>query len=64
MRTRIITSPAFTSGHILGAILFEQTMEREVGGMPTGDYLWEKKGIVPILKVDKGLADPENGVQL
>ena len=64
MRTRIITSPAFTSEHILGAILFEQTMDREIGGMPTADYLWGKKGIVPFLKVDKGLAPLEDGVQL
>lgn len=64
MRTRIVTSPAFTSEHILAAILFEQTMDREVEGLYTGDYLWEKKGILPILKVDKGLADLENGVQM
>ena len=64
MRTRIITSPAFTSEHILGAILFEQTMDREIDGMPTADYLWGKKGIVPFLKVDKGLAPLEDGVQL
>lgn len=64
MRTRIITSPAFTSEHILGAILFEQTMDRTIEGKNTGDYLWEEKGIVPFLKVDKGLADEEYGVQL
>ncbi|HLR80382.1 MAG TPA: fructose bisphosphate aldolase [Bacillota bacterium] len=64
MRTRIITSPAFNSDHILGAILFEQTMDREIEGMYTGDYLTEKKGIVPFLKVDKGLAEEENGVQM
>lgn len=64
MRTRIVTSPKFTSEHILAAILFEQTMDRKVEGMHTGDYLWEKKGILPILKVDKGLADLENGVQV
>ena len=64
MRTRIITAKAFNSDRILGAILFEQTMDREVGGMPTGDYLWEKKGVVPFLKVDKGLADLADGVQL
>lgn len=64
MRTRIITSPAFDSNYILGAILFEQTMDREIEGMYTGDYLAEKKGIVPFLKVDKGLADEVNGVQL
>lgn len=64
MRTRIIKSPAFTSEHILGAILFEQTMDRSVDGMPTGDYLWNKKGVVPFLKVDKGLAPLADGVQL
>lgn len=63
MRTRIVTSPAFTSEKILGAILFEQTMDREVEGKYTSDYLADK-GIVPFLKVDKGLADEENGVQL
>jgi fructose-bisphosphate aldolase class I len=64
MRTRIITSPAFKSEYILAAILFEQTMDRKIEGMWTADYLWEKKGIVPILKVDKGLAPEKNGVQL
>ncbi|WJY27206.1 MULTISPECIES: fructose bisphosphate aldolase [Sporosarcina] len=64
MRTRIITSPAFSSDYILGAILFEQTMDREIDGMYTGDYLAEKKGIVPFLKIDKGLAEEKNGVQL
>src|SRR6056297_1074423 len=64
MRTRIISSPKFTSEHILAAILFEQTMDRKVKGMYTGDYLWEEKGILPILKVDKGLTDLENGVQV
>ncbi|WP_121641537.1 fructose bisphosphate aldolase [Virgibacillus sp. Bac330] len=64
MRTRIITSPAFDSNYILGAILFEQTMDRKIEGMYTGDYLAEKKGIVPFLKVDKGLAEEANGVQL
>jgi fructose-bisphosphate aldolase, class I len=64
MRTRIITSPAFTSEHILGAILFEQTMDRKVEGLYTADYLWEKKGIVPFLKVDKGLGELADGVQL
>ncbi|WP_422484572.1 fructose bisphosphate aldolase [Gudongella sp. DL1XJH-153] len=64
MRTRIITSPGFNSKHILAAILFEQTMDRKVEGMFTADYLWEKKGVVPILKVDKGLADEKDGVQL
>lgn len=64
MRTRIITSPAFTSEHILAAILFEMTMDRQIEGQYTADYLWEKKGILPILKVDKGLAPLENDVQL
>ncbi|WP_273853565.1 fructose bisphosphate aldolase [Guptibacillus spartinae] len=63
MRTRIITSPAFSGEKILGAILFEQTMDREIEGKYTADYLADK-GIVPFLKVDKGLADQENGVQL
>src|SRR5690625_1333490 len=64
MRTRIIISPAFDSDQILGAILFEQTMDRKIESMYTGDYLAEKKGIVPFLKVDKGLAEESNGVQL
>lgn len=64
MRTRIITAPAFDSRHILGAILFEQTMDSKIEGKYTGDYLAEEKGVVPFLKVDKGLADPSNGVQL
>lgn len=64
MRTRIITNPAFEPSKILGAILFEQTMDREIEGLPTATYLWQKKGIVPFLKVDKGLAAEENGVQL
>ncbi len=63
MRTRIITSPAFSADQILGAILFEQTMDREIEGKYTADYLADK-GIVPFLKVDKGLAEQENGVQL
>ncbi|MCI3028668.1 fructose bisphosphate aldolase [Desemzia sp. C1] len=64
MRTRIITSPAFSSNYILGAILFEQTMDRKIEDFYTADYLWEKKGIVPFLKIDKGLADESEGVQL
>src|SRR3954470_22399097 len=64
MRTRIIKSPAFDSKYILGAILFENTMDRKIDGQWTADYLWEKKNIVPFLKVDKGLADLANGVQL
>lgn len=63
MRTRIVSSPAFTSDKIVGAILFEQTMDREVEGKHTGDYLADK-GIVPFLKVDKGLADEQDGVQV
>jgi fructose-bisphosphate aldolase, class I len=64
MRTRIIKSPSFDSEYILGAILFENTMDRKIDGQWTADYLWEKKNIVPFLKVDKGLADLANGVQL
>jgi len=64
MRTRIITSPSFKQNHIIGAILFEQTMERLISGVPTADYLWKTKKIVPFLKVDKGLKDPKDGVRL
>lgn len=64
MRTRIITSPSFTSDHILAAILFENTMERRIEDRLTADYLWEVKGIIPILKVDKGLDGEEDGVRL
>lgn len=64
MRTRIITAPAFNSESILGAILFEQTMDREIEGRSTPDYLWEQKRIVPFLKIDKGLAEEKDGVQL
>ncbi len=64
MRTRIITSPVFNGDRILGAILFENTMDREIQGQPTATYLWEVKNVVPILKVDKGLAAEEHGVQL
>ena len=64
MRTRIILSPAFRQAFILGAILFENTMNRDIEGLPTAQYLWERKGIVPFLKVDKGLADEANGVQM
>ncbi|WKL46656.1 fructose bisphosphate aldolase [Flavobacterium pectinovorum] len=64
MRTRIIKSPAFDSEYILGAILFENTMDRKIDGQWTADYLWDNKNIVPFLKVDKGLADLANGVQL
>jgi len=64
MRARIMTSPSFSGDRVLGAILFEGTMEREVEGVPTATYLWETKQVVPFLKVDKGLADPQDGVQL
>jgi len=64
MRTRIITSPSFNGDRILAAILFENTMDREIQGRPTADYLWDVKKVVPILKVDKGLQDEANGVQL
>ena len=64
MRTRIMTSPAFTGERILGAILFENTVDRDVEGKPTADYLWTVKQIVPFLKVDKGLAAESRGVQL
>ena len=64
MRTRIITSPAFNGDRILAAILFEATMDRDIEGRPTAEYLWEVKQVVPILKVDKGLADEKDGVQL
>jgi fructose-bisphosphate aldolase, class I len=64
MRTRIMTSPAFTGQRILGAILFENTIDRDVEGHSTADYLWNVKGIVPFLKVDKGLAAENRGVQL
>src|SRR4030095_2755264 len=64
MRTRIITSPSFTGERILGAILFENTMDRAIAGQPTADYLWNTKRIVPFLKVDKGLAAEASGVQL
>ena len=64
MRTRIMTSPKFGGDRILGAILFENTMDRQVEGKSTADYLWSVKNVVPFLKVDKGLADEEDGVQL
>jgi fructose-bisphosphate aldolase class I len=64
MRSRIITSPSFGGEQILGAILFENTMDRNIDGQPTGQYLWQVKNIVPFLKVDKGLADEENGAQV
>jgi fructose-bisphosphate aldolase class I len=64
MRSRIMTNENFTSDNILAAILFENTMDREVQGQPTASYLWDTRGILPILKIDKGLADEENGVQM
>src|SRR5580704_16336688 len=64
MRTRIITSPSFTGERILGAILFENTMDREIEGQPSADYLWNVKRVVPFLKVDKGLATEMSGVHL
>lgn len=64
MRTRVITSRSFTGERILGAILFEDTMDRKIEGQPTADYLWNKKRIVPFLKVDKGLQPEKDGVQL
>ena len=64
MRTRIITSPAFGGDRVLGAILFENTMDREINGMATAEFLWQEKNVVPFLKVDKGLADEEGGVQV
>ncbi|MFT4193326.1 fructose bisphosphate aldolase [Ottowia sp.] len=64
MRSRIVTSPAFDGRRVLGAILFEMTMDRDFGGLPAAEYLWQQKQVVPFLKVDKGLADEQNGVQL
>jgi fructose-bisphosphate aldolase class I len=64
IRTRIITSPSFTGERILGAILFENTMDREIEGQPSADYLWNVKRVVPFLKVDNGLATEMSGVHL
>ena len=64
MRARIVQSPAFDGRRVLGAILFEMTMDREFDGLPAADYLWQRKRVVPFLKVDKGLADEADGVQL
>ncbi len=64
MRSRIITSPVFTGDRVVGAILFEQTMDREIKGKPSATFLWEDKGVVPFLKIDKGLADASDDVQL
>jgi len=64
MRTRIAQAPAFTGDKVLGAILFEMTMDRQMDGKPAATFLWQERGVVPFLKVDKGLADEENGVQV
>jgi len=64
MRARIAQAPAFTGDKVIGAILFEMTMDREIGGKPSVRYLWEERGVVPFLKVDKGLAETANGVRL
>src|SRR5438874_3888485 len=64
MRTRMITSPGFTGEWIIGAILFENTMDRDIHGQPTADYLWNIKRVVPFLKVDKGLVSNKDEVQL
>ena len=64
MRTRIIKSPAFTGDKVMGAILFEQTMDRDIDRTPTAQYLWEKRHVVPFLKIDKGLAEEKDGVKL
>jgi fructose-bisphosphate aldolase class I len=64
MRSRIIESPSFTGERVVGAILFEMTMDRQVDGLDTGDYLWQRKRVVPFLKVDKGLADEVDGAQV
>jgi fructose-bisphosphate aldolase, class I len=64
MRTRVLTSPAFDGTRVLAAILFEQTMERDINGVPTARYLWDEKNVVPFLKVDMGLAAEQDGVQL
>ena len=64
MRTRVATSPVFDGSRILAAILFEQTIERDIGGVATARYLWDEKNVVPFLKIDKGLAPEQDGVQL
>ena len=64
MRTRIVTSERFDGGRILGVILFQNTLDREIGGVPASEYLWRQKGILPFLKVDHGLADEQDGVQM
>jgi fructose-bisphosphate aldolase class I len=64
MRARIAQAPAFTGDRVIGAILFEMTMDREIAGLPSARYLWQERGVVPFLKVDKGLAEPQDGVRL
>ncbi len=64
MRSRIATAPAFTGKRVIGAILFEKTMDSEIGGKPAAAYLWEERGVVPFLKIDKGLEDEADGVRL
>ena len=64
MRARIVKSPAFNGDKVIGAILFEMTMERDIDGVPTAQYLWENRHVVPFLKIDKGLAEPQDGVRL
>ena len=64
MRARIAQSPAFSGDKVVGAILFERTMDGEIDGLPAAQYIWEKRGVVPFLKVDKGLEAEENGVQV
>ncbi|MCV7423870.1 fructose bisphosphate aldolase [Mycobacterium yunnanensis] len=64
MRSRIVTSPVFNGDRVLAAILFEETMDRDIAGTPSATYLWDEKGVVPFLKIDKGLQDAANGVQL
>jgi fructose-bisphosphate aldolase class I len=64
MRTRIIKSPSFNGDRVIGAILFENTMDREIDGVGSAEYLWKEKGVVPFLKVDKGLADEQQGAQM
>jgi fructose-bisphosphate aldolase class I len=64
MRSRIVTSPVFGGDRVLAAILFEETMDRDIGGKPSASYLWDDKGVVPFLKIDKGLGDAADGVQL
>lgn len=64
MRSRIAMAPAFAGEKVIGAILFEMTMDREIGGKPAADFLWQERGVVPFLKIDKGLADPADGARL